>query len=128
MYLSKIFGNLYNGSLYAYLAALLEQEYTRLGDKIVGKKILIASYGSGNTMMVFSGTIAAGAPEVIVSWDLMKWNRSSRKAGFEEYLNWLARSKDIDVWRNLLDGAKPEKGRFYLKDFGDTGLRIYSRS
>ena len=87
MHLSKIFGNLYNGSLYAYLAALLEQEYTRLGAEIVGKKILIASYGSGNTMMVFSGTIAAGAPEVIGSWDLMKWNRSSRKAGFEEYLN-----------------------------------------
>ena len=127
MYLSKVFGNLYNGSLYAYLAALLHQEYTKLGNGIVGKKILIASYGSGNTMMVFSVTIAGRAAEVISSWDIDKWNRSSRKASFEEYLNWLARPKDIDAWRNLLEGARPEKGRFYLRDFGNTGLRIYSR-
>ena len=127
MYLSKIFGNLYNGSLYAYLAALLKQEYTKLGNGIVGKSILIASYGSGNTMMVFSGTIAAGAPEVIGSWDLEKSNRRSRKASFEEYLNWLARPTDFNAWRNLLEGAEPGKDRFYLKDFSETGLRIYSR-
>ncbi len=127
MYLNKTFGNLYTGSLYAYLAALLNQEYAKLGNGIIGKNIMIASYGSGNTMMVFSGTIASGAPEVIESWDLEKWQNSSREASFDDYLNWLARPKDIDAWRNLLEGAKPKKDRFYLKDFGETGLRIYSR-
>lgn len=127
MYLNKSFGNLYTGSLYAYLAALLSQEYIKLGNNIVGREILIASYGSGNTMMVFSGTVAADAPELIGSWDLEKWDKSAKKASFDEYLNWLARPKDIDAWRNLLQGAKPRKNRFYLKDFGETGLRIYSR-
>ena len=128
MYLSERFGNLYNASLYTYLAALLQQEYLRINKDIIGKKIMIASYGSGNTMMVFSGTIAAEAPEVIRTWDLDKWNRSSREAGFDEYLEWLDRPENIDSWRNILKKAKPKKGRFYLKDFGETGLRIYSRS
>lgn len=127
MYLSRTFGNLYNGSLYAYLAALLQQEHTKLGNGIIGKTVMIASYGSGNTMMVFSGKIAEAAPEVIGAWDIDKWQQNSRQASFNEYLNWLARPKDIDAWRNLLEGAKPAKNCFYLKDFGETGLRIYSR-
>ncbi len=128
MYLNQRFGNLYNASLYTYLAALLQQEYARIAEGIVGKKVMIASYGSGNTMMVFSGIIAAEAPEVIRAWDLDKWNRSSRQVSFNEYLEWLDRPENIDSWRSILKKAKPKKDRFYLKDFGETGLRIYSRS
>ena len=128
MYLSRSFGNLYTGSLYAYLAALLHQEHQKLGDGIVGKRVLIASYGSGNTMMVFSGTIAAGAPEMIASWDIESLKNNYYKADFHEYLAWLARPKDTDAWRNLLEGATPSKGLFYLKDFEDSGLRIYDKA
>ena len=48
-------GNIYNGSLFAVLAFLLHERHQALGKGIVGKRILFASYGSGNTMIVFSG-------------------------------------------------------------------------
>jgi len=127
MYLSETFGNLYNASLYTYLAALLQQEHKKIGKGIIGKTILIASYGSGNTMMVFAATIAENATEVISRWDLEKWNRSSRPADFTEYRNWLERPENLDVWKEILNSARPLKNRFYLKDFGKNGLRIYSR-
>ena len=127
MYLSSTVGNLYTASIYAYLVALLHQEYSRIGNNIVGKKILIASYGSGNTMTVYSSRIASGAPEVIGAWDVDGIQKNSRAAGFTEYLNWLARPKDIGAKRNLLEGARPNPGQFYLKDFADSGLRIYDR-
>jgi len=126
-YLNKIFGNLYTGSLYVYLNALLHQEYRKLGKRIVGRRIMFGSYGSGNTMLVFYGRIAAGAPEVIQNWDITGLSESSKETRFEEYLHWLARPQDIDAWRNLLEGAKPHRGCFYLKDFSETGLRIYGR-
>ncbi|MCD6343773.1 MAG: hydroxymethylglutaryl-CoA synthase [Spirochaetaceae bacterium] len=127
MYLSKTFGNLYNASLYTYLAALLQQEYKKIGKEIIGKTILIASYGSGNTMMVYSATIAEKAPEVISRWDLEKWSRSSRSVDFKEYSNWLERPENLDAWKEILNSTRPIKNRFYLKDFSKTGLRIYSR-
>ena len=127
MYMSKEFGNLYTGSLYAYLAALLAQEHAKLGDGIVGKKILLASYGSGNTMIVYTAVIAPDAPKVIASWDLDGIRGNTHKADFDEYLRWLARPKNPTEWRILLQGAKPGPGRFYLKDFDENGLRIYGR-
>ena len=37
------------------------------------------------------------------------------------------RPTDLDAWDDLLDGAKPRPGQFYLKGFGETGLRLYGR-
>lgn len=127
MDLNRRLGNLYTGSLYAYLINLLNLQYRKIGEKIVGKTILIASYGSGNTMMVFTAKVSEGAPEVIASWDPEVTEKNARTAGFQEYLNWLGRPKDLDAWRNLLEGVKAPEGRFHLKDFGETGLRIYGR-
>ena len=121
-------GNLYTGSLYAYIMALLSREYETIGTDIVGKKILVASYGSGNTMIVFTATVAEGAPRVISGWDLDAVARNSRPASFTEYLAWLARPKDLDAWRNLLDQKPTTPGKFYVKGFGETGLRLYERS
>ncbi len=128
MYLSRETGNLYTVSLYAYLTALLEQEWNLKGNGIVGKSILIASYGSGNTMIVFKGIIASGAPEVISKWHIKEGLKKYRDADFHEYLNWLARPKDYRVLKNLLEGATPSKGMFYLKDFTETGFRLYDRA
>ncbi|MCK5737385.1 MAG: hypothetical protein KAH21_12945 [Spirochaetaceae bacterium] len=127
MYLSEKFGNLYNASLYTYLTALLHQEYKRIGTSIEGKTVLIASYGSGNTMMVFTGTIASGAGDVIRRWDLEKWDRNSRSANFDEYSNWLSRPENLDEWRKILESSHPVQGRFYLRDIGKAGFRLYSR-
>ncbi len=128
MYLNRETGNLYTVSLYAYLAALLEQEWKKHKEAITGKSILVASYGSGNTMFVFSMTIAEGAPEMISRWRIKEALQTYHEADFHEYLNWLARPEDFTVWKNLLEGAMPAKGMFYLKDFTTTGFRLYDRA
>ena len=128
LYLSSSVGNLYTGSLFAYIAALLNQEYRKIGNKIIGKRILIASYGSGNTMILFSAEIASKAPDLIKNWNIDKLLSTYKDASFDEYLQWLARPRDTSIWKNLLEGAKPNKGEFYLKDFNDAELRIYNRA
>ena len=125
---SRRLGNLYTGAVYAYIMSLLGREYDRIGEDIVGRKILIASYGSGNTMIVLTASVAAGAPGVISGWDLDAVDRAARPASFPEYLAWLARPKELDSWRNLLDEKPKEAGKFYLSGFGKTGLRLYERA
>ena len=78
-------------------------------------------------MTVFTARIAEHAPSIITTWDVDRIQRESRPAGFTEYLNWLARPKDIGAKRNLLEGAHPRKDQFYLKDFDENGLRVYGR-
>ncbi len=126
--MSRTFGNLYTGSLYAYIASLLNQEFRKHGENIIGKKILVASYGSGNTMIVYSLTIAPGAPGIVASWNLNKLIGDARPADFSEYLRWLERPSDTDAWNALLSKGAPQKGRFYLKGFEESGLRIYDKA
>ena len=121
-------GNLYTGSLYAYLISLLSSEYDRIGTEIIGKSILIASYGSGNTMIVFTAVVAPGAAEVISKWKTAPLRERTRLASFREYEAWLARPKDLSEWAAQLAEPNPEPGLFYLKGFGETGLRLYGRS
>lgn len=126
--MSRTFGNLYTGSLYAYIAALLNQEFNKHGNEIIGKKILVASYGSGNTMMVYSVTIASGAPDIIASWDLQRLLKDSRPADFTEYVQWLKRPSETATWNTLLAKQTPQNGRFFLKGFKESGLRIYDKA
>lgn len=127
MYLCKFFGNLYTASLYIYLAALLHQEYHRIGDKIIGRRVLIASYGSGNTMIVFSGHICENAPKTISRWDIERWRGGSRNAGFNEYLAWLSNPTGADALQNRFEAPDSKKGLFYLKGLSESGYRIYDR-
>ncbi|OQX29270.1 MAG: hypothetical protein B0D92_04700 [Spirochaeta sp. LUC14_002_19_P3] len=128
MYLNRETGNLYTVSLYAYIAALLHREWQRLGHDLIGKRLLMASYGSGNTMIVFSATVAPGAPEVISRWNFDALMKDYQNANFQDYLNWLALPRDYRIRKNLLEGANPRKGMFYLRDFTETGFRIYDRA
>ena len=61
-------GNLYTGSTFLSLAFLLAERYATLGSAIAGKRIVLVSYGSGNTMIVISGRVAEQAPRVIARW------------------------------------------------------------
>jgi hydroxymethylglutaryl-CoA synthase len=58
-------GNLYTGSLYLCLGDLLVEEDRRLGADLEGRRILLCSYGSGNTMVVFGARVVPGAGAVI---------------------------------------------------------------
>jgi len=127
MYLCRSFGNLYTASLYTYLATLLYQEYHRIGEGIIRKRVLIASYGSGNTMTVFSGRICENAPELISGWSIEKWIGKAKNASFDEYLAWLSYSEDPDALRNQSKSSDSKEGIFYLKNLSESGYRIYDR-
>jgi hydroxymethylglutaryl-CoA synthase len=81
-------GNIYSGSLFMSLSFLLEERFKTFGNSLVGKKILLGSYGSGNTLAAIPGVIAKNAPSVITSWNLERIFEKEN-APISAYENWL---------------------------------------
>jgi hydroxymethylglutaryl-CoA synthase len=123
--LSQI-GNIYSGSMYVSLASLLSDRYGELGHRIIGKRILLASYGSGNTMIVLSARIAEGAPEVIRSWDFEEILRSARPSDFSQYQRWIEGVSDRTTYENLLKDVAVPPESFYLSGIREDGYREYA--
>jgi len=117
-------GNIYSGSIYLNLAATLFRQWMKYGSDIIGRKILFASYGSGNTMIVFSGTIAPGAGEVISKWDMDSLLTDKKHADFIKYEEWMKVSPEEDP--GILDD-QPDipSGRYFLKAIRSDGYREY---
>lgn len=124
-------GNLYTGSLYLCLADLLTTEYERIGEELVGKRILLASYGSGNTMLVFGGTVAAGAGEVIRNMELAKSVAANRRlVSLEEYeeLNGMDKfAADEYAWHLRERGSTIPPGACCLTGIREDGYWVYKR-
>jgi hydroxymethylglutaryl-CoA synthase len=118
-------GNLYAGSLTASLAFLLEDRWRALGRGIVGRRVLLASYGSGNTMVVFRGRVADAAPDVIARWNLERVFSSARPAGFEEYEAWTAGPVEAELHARLMENAVVPPGSFVLAGIRRDGYREY---
>lgn len=117
-------GNIYSGSAYMAMIFLLADEYKKHGEEIVGKKMLIASYGSGNTMTVISARVAENAPKVISRWNLDSVFSMARESSFEEYDHWVAQNgyalKEVTI-----DHAAAPSGSFRLTGVRDDGYRLY---
>lgn len=121
-------GNIYSGAAYLSLAFYLKDRYETLGEEIVGKRILLASYGSGNTMSVMRGRVAKRAPEVIRRWDLNAlWNRACSDR-VEMYERWLDAPLDPEAYNRIVaaESAAIPTGSFYLAGIRDDGYREYS--
>ena len=118
-------GNIYSGSAYLTLAFLLSERYQALGNDIVGKRILLGSYGSGNTMTVLSARVAEGAPGVIASWDLESIFRTESTASIEQYQQWIDGPYDPETYSRLVEHADIPKGSYYLTGVRDDGYREY---
>jgi hydroxymethylglutaryl-CoA synthase len=116
-------GNTYTASIFMSLAFLLDAEYKRIGDGIVGRRILLASYGSGNTMAVISARVAKPAPVVIARWNTGAVWSGARAAGMEEYEAWLARANGNGVTENTTEDG--HAGGFYLAGIREDGYREY---
>lgn len=112
-------GNLYSGSMYMALVVSLEEAKRRFGTGIAGRRILFASYGSGNTMMVFRGEVAPSALDVMAGWQTQALLAEQTPATLETYENWLA---------HYPAGAegRPQPGAFYLKGLREDGYREYA--
>ncbi len=118
-------GNIYTGSMYLCLAYLLEERLRTLGEDLVGRSVLMASYGSGNTMVVMSGKVASEAPSVISGWRLERNLQPERIAEWEEYEEWMQKGYvecDRDAGRCF---ETPGSGIFYLARLRDDGYRVY---
>jgi len=125
--LSRV-GNLYSGSLMAALAFLLDERFRALGDGIVGKTILLASYGSGSTMVVLKARVAPGAPEVISRWQLDSVWSSARPATFEEYEAWASGPVQPELHSRLMENAVVPPDAFLLSGIRKDGYREYEFS
>ncbi len=114
-------GNSYSASIFIFLANTLRVLRDRFGEGIVGKKILFASYGSGNVMTVFTATVAAGAGPVIDAWDIDAVMSDSRSASMEDYDLWTSGYEPGE-----LDDPEPtDARRFTLRDVRADGYREY---
>jgi hydroxymethylglutaryl-CoA synthase len=121
-------GNLYAGSLTAALAFLLDERFRALGGGIAGKRILLASYGSGNTMVVLRARIAPQAAEVISRWRLETVFSSARAATFEEYEAWTAGPVQPELHARLMENAIVPPETFFLSGIRKDGYREYEFS
>ncbi len=121
-------GNIYSGSLYLTLACLLANRAREAGSGIVGKRLLLASYGSGNTMLVLSGTVAPGATGVIARWDLAGLLAEARPESAEAYLDWLASPTPPGEYAARMGAMSAciPTGAFYLAGIREDGYREYA--
>jgi hydroxymethylglutaryl-CoA synthase len=119
-------GNIYTGSLFAALAFLLRDRWQALGEGIAGKRVLLASYGSGNTMAVIAGRIAPQAAQVISRWDLERIFSSARTASLEEYEAWTAGPVQPELQARLMENASPPPDAFVLTGIRKDGYREYT--
>lgn len=118
-------GNTYTASLFLSLAFSLRDRYLAFGDDIVGKRVLLVSYGSGNTMAVISGRVAAGAPQVIDSWDLDSVWDSARPGDEQEYDEWINRPTTSERYEQALRAKSVPEDAVYLDSIRDDGYRVY---
>jgi hydroxymethylglutaryl-CoA synthase len=119
-----VLGNTYTASLYFCLASLLAGRYREEGDAIVGRSVLMASYGSGNTMVVASGRIAAGAPGVIRSWRHEGQLGAQGEAGWEEYCRWMDRGSDANG-TEVAESPNSHPNCYFLRRVRPDGYREY---
>ncbi len=118
-------GNIYNGALFLNLAFQLRAAYQEEGDAIIGKKILLCSYGSGNTMIVFGGVLMPCAPSIIASWDLdsiFANELPENFSGYNEWLRWTSNSTGM----HSFSGVDVPPDHFYLQQIRQDGYREYS--
>ena len=125
---SQAVGNLYSGSLFLGLASALQEHYRRHGDRIVGKRTLLFSYGSGSTAVAFGGRVTAHAPEVLASWDLERHLNHSTEAPLAEYDRWMMNGTVGEQIDKPVAAATDPTQRFYLDHVRDDGYRIYDVS
>jgi hydroxymethylglutaryl-CoA synthase len=115
-------GNLYTGSLFLGLAALLEERLRVLGEGLAGRRLLLASYGAGNTMIVLSGRVAAGAAEVIRRWRLEESWGAGASSSPESYLEYAGRRSGVGP---IARSESVPPGSFFLASIREDGYREY---
>jgi hydroxymethylglutaryl-CoA synthase len=119
-----VVGNTYTASLYLCLASALADRYREHGSGIAGRSVMIASYGSGNTMVVASGRIASRAPEVICGWAMERLLETKGEAGWEEYRRWMDSSRGFGGSEEV-ESPNSHPSCYFLRRIREDGYREY---
>lgn len=122
---SRHIGNIYSGSIFMSLMYSLWNRFRVEGDAIVGRSVLLASYGSGNTMTVLRGTVAPDAPRVLAEWDLQAILDAAGEADFSRYSRFVEREQYDLSHGPISDGSDVPAGSFYLAEIREDGYRDY---
>ena len=125
---AAIVGNLYSGSVFLGLASLLNRRCQRRGEGMVGERLLLLSYGSGNTAVALSGRVAQRAPEIIRRWDVDSALNHAQDARPDDYDRWVAGDPAGAGYAKLSGeavGGIP-RDSFYLERIREDGYRVYA--
>jgi hydroxymethylglutaryl-CoA synthase len=122
---ARYIGNIYSGSAWMSLMYSLWNRWKVEGSDIVGRKVLIASYGSGNTMSVISGVVAPGAPAVLENWDLQAVLDGGADASVEIYNEFVAQDTYTGETGDVCDGSEAGRGEYFLRSIREDGYREY---
>jgi hydroxymethylglutaryl-CoA synthase len=118
-------GNIYTGSAYLVLAFLLDGQYKKLGKDLIGKTILLGSYGSGNTMAFFKFTVAPKAAEVLENWNLQEIWDQGKHVDMGRYEAWLQGYKNGVSLNETLSNLRISEKEYQLSSVRDDGYREY---
>ena len=121
---AAIVGNLYSGSLFLGLAALLDRRYRRHRERMVGERLMLLSYGSGNTAVALSGQVAPRAPEIIGRWDMDSAINHGQEAQSDDYDRWVSGNGYASVGPDTLHDIP--RDAFYLQRIREDGYRVYA--
>ena len=122
---AAVVGNVYTGAMFLSLAALLAARCRELQSAVVGNRITMAAYGSGNTALAFSGRVSRQAPAVIRGWSLDHLLNHGQEASMADYDAWVAgRRSTAPGHGGPLETEIPARS-FYLQEVRADGYRVY---
>ncbi|KAJ3332317.1 hypothetical protein HDU93_009156 [Gonapodya sp. JEL0774] len=125
---SREMGNMYTGSLYGGLATLISEVEP---DKLVGKRVVLFSYGSGLASSMFSLRFAS-APTAMHTALQVRARLASRTvvppADFDATMKLREHSHNLKAYvpQGGLDGLFP--GTYYIQQVDDKFRRAYGRT
>lgn len=120
----KEIGNTYTAAVFLPLGYLLEYQYAKLGNDIIGKKILLVSYGAGNNATILETIIAEKAPEIISNWNLQHQLETFTEVGYAVYKKWC--ENDITFARtSSYDNPRGDR-QVFLKEIREDKYRLYA--
>lgn len=122
---TRVIGNIYSGSAYMSLMFALYNRFKRIGADIVGQRVMVASYGSGNTMSVYSAQVCQGAVEVLSDWNLDAIVKAGCPVDFGLYEQFVEKETYSLDHGPVATGAELGPELYYLASVRDDGFREY---
>ena len=122
---AAVVGNVYCGSMFLSLAALLAAHHGELQSALVGKRVTLVAYGSGNTALAFSGRVSPHAAAVIRGWSLEHLMNHGEAASLADYDAWIGDRRGTPCGGGGPPAGEIPERSFYLQTIRRDGYRVY---